>query len=474
MNRAFASATALLLILAAQIAHAAVYEVGPTQTLTACGGVPWESLEPGDIVRIHWREDAYNEKWVIGRQGTAEAWITVRGVPGPQGQLPVIDGRNATTRSQLNFWNESRGVIKIGGSNTPPDTTPQYIRIENLDIRSGRPPYSFTGRDGLTYYVNNCAALYVEKGEHLIFRNCTVHDCGNGIFAGSLSKDILVEYCTIYDNSIEDRYYEHNNYTECDGIIFQYNHFGPTRDGTGGNNLKDRSAGCVIRYNWIEGGNRQLDLVDSDNLYTLPSYNQTYVYGNILIEPDGAGNNQIAHYGGDSGEETYYRKGALHFYHNTVISTRSGNTTLLRLSSDGETADMRNNIIYATAGGSYLALMNEDGVLRMRHNWLNTGWTETHSGQPVTIIDEGGNITGAEPGFINFAVQNFRLQSTSPCLDLAASLHLDAATHPILFEYIQHAARETRTPYGDALDLGAYEYTIPPSASAQPSWLLLN
>ena len=48
----------------------AVYEVGPGQALSAIGEVPWESLQPGDTVRIHWREEAYKEKWVIGRQGT--------------------------------------------------------------------------------------------------------------------------------------------------------------------------------------------------------------------------------------------------------------------------------------------------------------------------------------------------------------------------------------------------------------------
>ena len=64
-----------------------------------------------------------------------------------------------------------------------------------------------------------------------------------------------------------------------------------------------------------------------------PRYRETHVYGNILIEPDGAGNSQIVHYGGDSGTTEEYRKGDLYFYNNTVISTRSGNTTLVRLST---------------------------------------------------------------------------------------------------------------------------------------------
>ena len=73
-----------------------------------------------------------------------------------------------------------------------------------------------------------------------------------------------------------------------------------------GNNLKDRSAGLVVRYNWLEGGNRLLDLVESDfpSYYENPSYRNTYVYGNVLVEQDG-GNSQVIHYGGDNGNTTF-------------------------------------------------------------------------------------------------------------------------------------------------------------------------
>ena len=138
---------------------------------------------------------------------------------------------------------------------------------------------------------------------------------------------------------------------ESQGIIYQYNHYGPLREGCTGNNLKDRSSGCVIRYNWIERGNRQLDLVDSDypELYNDSSYRETFVYGNILIEHEGTDNSQICHYGGDSGVSSRYRKGWLYFYNNTVVSTRLGNTTLFRLSTNEEYADCRSNIVYVTA-----------------------------------------------------------------------------------------------------------------------------
>src|SRR4030095_9991656 len=100
--------------------------------------------------------------------------------------------------------------------------------------------------------------------------------------------------------------------------------------------------------NWTEGGTRQLDLVDAEDTAVLvnhPSYHETFVYGNVLIEPDGAGNRQIVHYGGDRRAAAIYRQGSLPFFHNTIVSLRSGNTTLLRLSTDEESADVRNNIL---------------------------------------------------------------------------------------------------------------------------------
>ncbi len=96
-------------------AVAVTYEVGPGKPYANIGDVPWESLQPGDTVLIYYRSTPYKEKWVICRQGTAAAPITVRGVLGPNGELPVIDGNGATTRLALDYWSEARGVIKSGG-----------------------------------------------------------------------------------------------------------------------------------------------------------------------------------------------------------------------------------------------------------------------------------------------------------------------------------------------------------------------
>ena len=101
-----------------------------------------------------------------------------------------------------------------------------------------------------------------------------------------------------------------------------------------------------------------MDLVDSDHteLINDTSYRNTYVYGNFLIKHDVVENSQVLHYGGDSGDPARYRKGTLWFYNNTVVSYRSGNTTLMRLSSNDEDAQCFNNVIFSAAGSGRLAI----------------------------------------------------------------------------------------------------------------------
>jgi len=450
----------VLLPLGGTVLSGADYHVGPGQPLAAIADVPWAQLAPGDRVLIHWRAAPYREKWVINRRGTANDWIVIAGLLGPQGQLPVIDGRDATTPAGLDFWNQERGLIKIGGSSVPADGLPAFIRIENLELRSARPPFTFADDHGaLRTYAENAASIYVEKAEHLVVRGCIIHDSGNGIFSGSFSgqtRDLLIQANSIFGNGNVGSAFHHNTYTSAIGIVYQYNRFGALRAGADGNNLKDRSAGLVVRYNWVEDGNRQLDLVDGEAEVAADArYRQTYVYGNVLIESDGQGNSQIAHYGGDGANTALYRKGTLHFFHNTVVSTRSGNTTLLRLSTQGEAADVRNNVLYVTATGDRLAMLDATGILTLRHNWTKPGWRASHSGLTGTLDDDGSGLVSDDPGFADVAMQNYR-PTGPPLVDAGTVLHPAAASHPLLRQYLEHLASESR-PDDGAPDLGAFE-----------------
>ncbi len=449
--------------------HATVYEVKPNTAMDTIGEVPWATLQPGDMVLIHWRSQGYAEKWVIGRSGTAVAPITVRGVPGPNGELPVIDGRNAVTAPGLNFWSENRGVIKIGGSNVPSSEKASYIVIENLEIRSGHPSYTFTDDSGAQQtYSTSASSIFVELGENITVRNCRIHDSANGFFVASsddaVSRNILVEGNYIFGNGVTGSILQHNNYTAAYGITFQYNRFGPLRSGSGGVNLKDRSAGLVVRYNWIEGGNRNIDMVDGEDsgiIRNAPEYRQTFVYGNVLIKQDG-GNNQAVHYGGDSGATANYRKGKLYFYNNTLYSTRTGTTVVMRLSTNDEQADSRNNIFFNTSAGTNMAMLAEAGTLSLANNWAKTGWRNSHEGGGFAGSVTGGStmVTGTAPGFVDAANQDFKLAQGSAAVNAGTSLHADVLQgHGLFRQYLRHQSSEIR-PSDGTYDLGAFERSV--------------
>lgn len=443
-------------LLAAGAARATTYEVGPGATYTNIGDVPIESLKAGDVVLIHARSTPYREKFGLTGQGAAAAPITIRGVPDANGTRPQIIGENATTRLALDYPSDSRGVINVCEAS--------YVVIEGLDISRARGSFKDDNGSSATFQ-NNASAIYLQSGSHITVRNCLIHDSGNGFFSTSGSSDVLVEGNYIYDNGNAGSIYEHNNYTESDGIVFQYNRFGPLCDGCSGSNLKDRSAGTVVRYNWIEGGNRALDLVESETFSDLASYRSTMVYGNVLIELNDSGNPQVVHYGGDSGDESTYRKGTLHFVHNTVVSFRSGRTRLIRLSSNDETAQIRNNIIYTTAGGSQMSISDGAGTYVMAGNWISSGWSSGLS--DGTLTQPTPQITGTSPGFVDLAAADYHLATASPARNVAGALESGAPT--LDRQYVAHQSSETRVPEGTP-DIGAFEYrgSTPPDAGIVP------
>ncbi|MBI2685379.1 MAG: PKD domain-containing protein [Acidobacteria bacterium] len=455
-----------LAMAAAGIADGATYEVGPGRTYASIGAAPLSTLQPGDTVRIYYRSTPYKEKFVICRQGTAAAPISITGVPGPAGELPIIEGIDAVTAPGQNYWSESRGIVKIGGANTPPDTMPRYIVVENLEIRGARPSYSFTDRNGAAAaYAANASTIYVEKCENCTIRNNILHDSGNGFFVASsdaaVSRDIVVEGNRIYDGGNSGSIYEHNIYTAAVGIRFERNWLGPLIAGAGGNNLKDRSAGTVIRYNWIDGGNRQLDLVDGEDSSIIradPSYRAAFVYGNVLREPAGAGNRQILHYGGDSGATATYRKGTLYFYNNTVISLRTDRTTLFRASTNEETIDARNNLFYSTAAGSTVSLADDSGVFNLSHNWIKPGWVTSFGSFTGTVNNDGTMVTGTSPGFVDETGEDYRLSGSSACVNAGGNLNPAALpANDVTQQYVKQQGIEPR-PVNGVLDIGAFEF----------------
>jgi hypothetical protein len=182
------------------------------------------------------------------------------------------------------------------------------------------------------------------------------------------------------------------------------------------------------------------------------------VYGNILIEPAGAYNRQIVHYGGDNGNTAYYRKGTLLFYNNTVVSKRPDATVLFRLSTNEETCNARNNIFYTSGSGTTMFMIEAFGRLELSRNWFKTGRRICPlSAPPGAVFDDGSSIESAAPGFANESDAVYSLTATSPAIDAGGVLDPRAIySHPVSIQYVKHRAYVPRVSVGLA-DLGAFE-----------------
>ena len=243
---------------------------------------------------------------------------------------------------------------------------PSYLELEGLEVRNGAPPYSFTDRSGKTAnYSAIAAGIFVERANHVTIRGCTITANNNGHLRRyrrgrrHLTQNVLIEHNYIHDNGSLADYYEHNVYNEASNVVYQYNRFGPPRGGKSGilgANIKERSAGVVIRYNWLEDGAHILDIVDAqeskDVTRSMPSFHSTYVYGNVFIRGTTPAGSMFL-YGGDSGILGDYRKGTLFFYDNTVVVRNEGypdytRTAVFELSTNDEHLDSRNNVYFST------------------------------------------------------------------------------------------------------------------------------
>jgi hypothetical protein len=463
--------------------------VGPGKKFANLGDVPFESLSAGDAVRIFWREQPYREKLMISGIGTAKNPIRVCGVPGPRGQLPVIDGRDATTRRQLDFpydGHQVRGLVIVGHAHDQPwAATPSHIVIEGLEVRNSAPPYAFTDRAGKkSAYSAIAAGIFVERANHLTIRGCTVTANNNGMFIGgggddiALTRDVLIEGNHIHGNGSIADYYEHNVYNEASNVVYQFNRFGAPRSGKDGYvlgaNIKERSAGVVIRFNWIEDGAHILDIVDAQEAKgvtrAMPSFHTTYVYGNVIIRGT-APSGSLIHYGGDSGMLADYRKGTLFFYNNTVVIKNDRypeytSTGIFEISTNEEHLESRNNIYFSNVAPDAKhpigMLADRDkvssGLAAFAGDWVKTGWT-AHDLLPGSKVDLKAKITGLEkvvhgvaPGFRDAAAEDYAVLGRNGA---GAAPALGPEIVKELLPTLQYVKHQRGKPRGAAPALGA-------------------
>ena len=464
------------------------YEVGPGLALKNLADVPWTKLGPGDSVRIHARPTAYKEKIVIMQSGSDSAPLVVCGIPDAAGNLPIIDGNGATSPATMKYPGyrplESYGVVLITNDYA---AQTKYVELRGLDIRGARGA-SFTDSTGATvaYQDASCIAMY--RSAHVTFRGNSLSGCEEGLFFKStlnpndITSDILIEGNHFHDLGKVGGYLVHDAYSEGLRVTYQFNYFDDLIAGALGGCLKDRSAGTVIRYNFIRGCQRSIDLVETQDgagpggIDREPSYQTSYVYGNVIVYDDKSQGRTVVHYGGDQGSYGTYRKGTVYFYNNTVAILVPGRDAydvaeLFRIDSHTPqgTAEVWNNVVFqGTKDGTPtvgpLALLGVDwlgggvwGNLHLGKNVISSGFIGPNPHDPfsgtITGMDQVKSVT--DPGFVDVATEDFHLATGSPAIALGgvAPAGFDPAYAPV-DEWVAPVGRKSRS---DALTAGAFE-----------------
>jgi hypothetical protein len=409
------------------------YNVGPAHTYAALHDVPWDKVGPGDTVKVFWQATPYLDKIVLNNSGTSSAPITIIGINGPNGQKPIISALGAIENPQAKFW--SNQVSKQGIFTLAPvgySVEVQWITISNFELKDALRESWFINSKGETKYYNyHASAVALYHAKNIVIHNCIIHNNENGIFGKSEGwangdlRNIKVRGNTFYGNgrAYEDHY--HNSYIEGIHTVYEYNTFLKPKDGSAGCNIKDRGAGTVVRYNWLEGGLRILDLVDPEDgapsFLQDPLWGSTFVYGNIIVNPKNGGATSLIHFGFDG--LWYNAQVNLYFYQNTVVNindlTAGGRwyTYLFKMNNDNSTVYASQNIFHSFApveghwsGDFYM--MSGGGRLKLLINWVPV-WTKM--GNVYELVGEANLIKGEDPGFVSQLHRDFRLKKSSDC-----------------------------------------------------------
>jgi parallel beta-helix repeat protein len=459
--------------------------------------VPWESLKAGDTVRFFYQATPYRTKFLIAARGTASQPVRICGVPGPNGERPIIDGANAITRTQIpystNFdpsnglLHQTRSIIVIKPRATDVwEYFPQYITIDGLEIRGATPTNTFTDTLGhVDNYVSFGACIWVERGHNITIANNTIHDCTNGIFSKStddafdvhdateysVSKDIRIAGNYIYGNGVVGDDHEHDTYIQSVNVVYEFNRYGPQRPNANGSALKDRSVNAVIRFNRIDGAARSLDLVEAEDYpetaLSYPGYRSTFVYGNQIVK-DGTTGIAI-HYGGDhEGSESIYRKGTLYFFNNTLELTGSSyQMYAFQLSTTQEHAEIWNNVLMYRDSVLYPSLRGyqdvapgyqSGGTINLGRNWINPNWWVTdpdHAQYAPGIVTGQANMLSSATFPVDMA--SFVPLAGSQAVDTGLAGPAAANAYPVNYQLDASFGKVPRAVVGSAIDLGALE-----------------
>ena len=419
--------------------YSTIIEVGPGKTYEELYDVPETNVAAGTLIKVYYRTEPYRIKAYIEVQATENAHFRIQGIPDNNGNLPIITNENSTHNwggGTVNEWVDNIGIMVIYGSW---GSKPSYIDIVNLHFKI----YGSTTSD-------NCIGIW-SKIDHLAVKGCVFDNCSNGVFTQANNNDMtsissysLIEGCRFTNCGVQNSYLQHNIYAQGTHALIQFNYIEQQKETAVGSTLKDRAAFTVIRYNYMEGTARTIDLVEPEEAEIVAdegdNWDDAYVYGNLIVNKR-ANSGVMFHYGWDDMDNpyAYQRKGTYFFANNTVImdfDDDSWNKELFDINKTSTKINYVNNILLAK-GMHYFFIFrtgetsNEGGTVNFTTSWIkayasdhNNEWQLNETAGDYHMTGETTLLTGNEPGFTNANNDDYTLTQTSPCR--LSGTHIDS------------------------------------------------
>lgn len=464
----------------------ATYEVGPGKQYADPLDLPWTQLKDGDTVRVYWRAEPYRRFMFI-------AWdnFTLEGIRGPNGQRPVFDADGAVGTKKIDVMNWDRGLFRVGWSNNPATRLIKNPTIRGFEIRNvwrdksaetGQPNRGFTGEDRMASgpwqnWPDNGAGIQATWVENIVIEDNFIHDSKIGVAVFGAYENVSSN-CTIRNNEFaslgRDDSQSHVTYTECVGEQIYNNR---SKQPAGWSSVfKARGVCTKIYNNYIDGGDRVIDLVDSLLLRT--KYGQScpdIVANNYITRENAIDNDAYVHFGGDGKDLAGYRT-KLYVLNNTIDTNRTQGNVFVRTSSWTQNVTVLNNVFQWRRLARYGFLLGdwneyrktgpagERSKISYGNNWFQKGSCPDRVSVlflcgligPLDVTDMGGNVWSPSTGEENGP------PSTGPKWDaehipLYNSPLLDAGVMPAL-EGVDWTFGGTREVVNGKIDVGAYEY----------------
>ena len=469
-----------------------VYDVGPSQSFKTLASVPFPTMVAGSTVRLH-NEDTtgsnptiYHEYVQISQPATEAQPFRICGVPDSHGNLPVMDATAAKGRSDASSFSAGYGLITVQSSSStslyPNYSGPAYIAIEGIKLQNAQAGVAYTEPNGSATgtWSGTSAAIRLFEAHNVAVVGNDIYNNGNGVFSdftaaanwGGSTMDVLWEGNHLHGNGAAGSSQSHQMNLQAWNEIAQFNRIESYQPNATGANIKSRSLGTVIRYNYLgDGAARQMDLAEAQDAATYMTFagylsgypnsfhdlntsdaytadllaaaqeewNSHFVYGNIY---QNLSSTAPIHFGYDTvGDETA-RKGNLYWYNNSFYEEQcSGCTgqawTLFDTQGAGgnsvtqveyPTVQAYNNVLWeanttqpALTWNSYSAFIGVAGENLLPANWgtnnqtggVGTGWSVADAS---SAYQNASNLSAHLTGF------------TSGNLTAASSMPFNATT----------------------------------------------